>query len=290
MIPTVHVVTISALVVVSLLMPIIGWYVVRRFTKVRASSFFVGMGVFFVCFIIAVATSVIGQQLIASPIILTLVLALRAGLVEEFGRFIAFKWLLKKKNAIGDSLMYGVGHGGIEVWLVFTLSMVSTLVLILMYNAGGLSALEALAPSQAEVIAQSMQQVAATNPFALSIGLFERITTMCVHISLSVIVFCAVRQRKWSYFLLAIALHTAVDASLVLYIGGYVGVLTIEAIVTGWAICLAVIAWRIARGYRSPVDEETALSGPPPLLVPAQPTGTSPKFTYNAAHNWGAQK
>jgi uncharacterized membrane protein YhfC len=252
MIPTVHLVTVGVLVVVSLLMPIIGWYVVRRLTKVNAVSFFVGMGVFFVCFIIAVTTSVIGQQLIASPIILTLVLALRAGLVEEFGRFIAFKWLLKKKNAIGDSLMYGVGHGGIEVWLVFTLTMVSTLVMMLLFNTGGLTALEALAPDQYEAIAESMQQVAATNPFALSIGLFERITAMCIHISLSVIVFCAVRQRKWSYFLLAIALHTAVDASLVLFVGGYVAVWTIEAIVAGWAICLAVIAWRIARKYRTP--------------------------------------
>ncbi|MCL1847866.1 MAG: YhfC family intramembrane metalloprotease [Coriobacteriia bacterium] len=255
MIPTVNIITLAALCIVSVALPVIGCIIVWRRTGASVISFFIGMAVFLVCFIIAIATSVLGQFLIASPVILTLVLSLRAGLVEEFGRFVAFKWLLKRRTAVSDGFMYGVGHGGMEVLLVLSLSMVSNLVLVFMFNSGGMEALAPYAaPDQIELLAQSMDELAKASPLYLSVGLIERISAMCIHISLSVIVFCAVRQRKWLYFLLAIGLHTLADASTALYVGGYVGVWGIEAILAGVAVCFALIAWRIARGYRLPVE------------------------------------
>lgn len=263
MVPTATIITLALLLVVSVLLPVVGILIVRRRTKVSIVSFFVGMAVFTVCFIIAIATSVLASSFIASPVILTLVLSLRAGLVEEFGRFTAFKWLLKRRTALGDGLMYGVGHGGMEVLLVFSLSMFSSLVLVLMYNFGALDALAASLPSdQFGALQQSIDQLAKTSPLLLSAGLVERLSALCVHIALSVIVFCAVRQKKWGYFVLAIALHTATDASTALYIAGYVGTWGIEAIVAGIAVCLALIAWRIARSYRPPQEVPPAPQAP----------------------------
>jgi uncharacterized membrane protein YhfC len=40
--------------------------------------------------------------------------ALLAGLFEETGRFIAFKFLLKKRTDRKTAISYGIGHGGFE--------------------------------------------------------------------------------------------------------------------------------------------------------------------------------
>ena len=264
MVPIINIITLLALSIISVLLPIVGCLIVWRRTKVSIISFFIGMAVFTVCFIIAIATSLVAQYFIASPVVLTLVLSLRAGLVEEFGRFTAFKWLLKRRTALGDGLMYGVGHGGMEVLLVYSLSMVSNLVLVLMFNFGGIEALAAYAPDQVDLLIQSMQQLVQASPLFLTAGLVERLSALCVHISLSVIVFCAVRQRKWLYFVLAIALHTLTDASTALYTGGYVGVWGLEGILVVIAACIALIAWRIGRAYRQPV-EPSAVAAPSAL-------------------------
>ena len=268
MVPTINIITMAVLLVVSLLLPIVGCLIVKRRTKVSIVSLFIGMAVFAVCFVIGTATSYLASLFIASPIdltiVLTLVFSLRAGLVEEFGRFVAFKWMLKKRNKIGDSLMYGVGHGGMEVWLILTLSLASSLVLAFMANSGSMDTVIAAAPEQADALNASVAVLADSSPLYLSAGLLERIIAMTVHIALSVIVFCAVRQRKWRYLLLAIALHTLVDASTVLYTTGLIGVWAIEGVLAGIVAIVVVIAWRIARGYRPPLEAWEAAPPPPP--------------------------
>ena len=262
MVPTENIVAIVVVLVVSVLLPVIGWFIVRRRAKVNIINALVGAGIFFICFIIAVVTSMLGSALIASPIILTLVLSLRAGLVEEFGRFVAFKWILKRSKTVNDALMYGVGHGGVEVLLVLSMSMISNLVFVATVNSGALDVMAAAAPDQAAAIYAAAQTLIETSPLLFGAGLVERIIAMVLHISLSVIVFCAVRQRKWLYLLLAIALHTLLNSSIVLMIVGIVGVWGLELVLACIVVCVALIAWRIARAYRPPAEPwETA---PPP--------------------------
>ena len=43
---------------------------------------------------------------------------LMAGVFEETGRYVSFKWFLKKETRIQDGLSYGIGHGGIEAMLI----------------------------------------------------------------------------------------------------------------------------------------------------------------------------
>ena len=252
MMPTANIVTMVIVAAVSFVLPVIGCIIVWRRTRASVVNALIGMVVFFVCYVIAVTTSLLGSMVIASPIVLTLVLSLRAGLVEEFGRFVAFKWMLKRRRDIGDALMYGVGHGGIEVWLVFTLSMVGSLALAFMYSSGAMDLLLASDPEQAAAIGATMSALAQASPLDLSAGLFERVVAMLLHIALSVIVFCAVRQKKWLYLLLAIVLHALVDSSTALYVTGLVNTWMIELILALATAFVALIAWRIARGYRQP--------------------------------------
>ena len=270
MVPTANVITLVVMSIVSFLLPIIGCVIVWRRSKASLINALIGATIFFICYIIAVATSLLGSMLIASPVVLTLVLALRAGLVEEFGRFVAFKWMLKRRNALGDALMYGVGHGGMEVWLVYSLTMVSNLFIIVTANSGAMDMLIASAPEQAEVLNAAVDVLAKASPLYLSVGLVERIVAMALHISLSVIVFCAVRQKKWLYLLLAIALHFLGDCSILLVVTGAVDMWTFELILALLVVGVAIIAWRIARGYRPPC-EPWETGEPPAFPTDPQP-------------------
>jgi len=254
MVPTENIIAIAVVLVVSVLLPIIGWLIVKRRTGAKFANVLVGAVTFFICYVIAVITSLLGSMFIASPIILTLVLSLRAGLVEEFGRFVAFKWIMKRHNALGDALMYGVGHGGMEVLLVLTLVMINNLVFAIMANTGALENMNTLVPGQVETIIESVKVLAQTHPLLFAAGLFERIVAMTLHIALSVIVFCAVRQKRLVYLLLAIALHTLVNSCIVLYVLGMVGVWGLEVVLAGAVVAVVFIARQIARAYRPPAE------------------------------------
>lgn len=97
----------------------------------------------------------------------TLIGCLLAGVFEEVGRYLAFRFLLKRYTNRRDAVTYGIGHGGIEAILV--------------------------------------------------LGLAERAIAMTLHISLSVVVFRAVRQRKAGYLGLAVALHALFDVPAALF-------------------------------------------------------------------------
>ncbi len=245
-----HIIATTIILGISLLLPVIACLVVKRRTKASLVNLLVGALVFIICFVIATATSVLGSMLIASPVILTLVLSLRAGLVEESGRYIAFRFFLKKQTKVGDGLMYGVGHGGMEVYLAFSLALVNQLVLMMMANLGSLEALTAASPEQAGVLSETIRLIAESNPWATGVGLVERIIAMTLHCALSVIVFCAVRQRRWRYLVLAIALHALVNSSTALYAAGMIGIWQTEALLAVCTVAVALIAWRIARRYQ----------------------------------------
>jgi uncharacterized membrane protein YhfC len=251
MIPPANIIAILVVLLASIALPLVACLVVRKITKASFMSLLVGMAVFFVCYIIAVATQVLFSLVIGSQIVLILVLALRAGVVEEFARFLAFKVFLRKQQAPGDAVMYGVGHGGMEVLLVLTLSMVSNLLFVFMANAGMLDLLIASAPDQADALNAAVGTLANANPLLFGMGLFERVSAMILQISFSVIVFCAVRQRKPLHLVLAILLHTLVDSGGLLLINGWVGIELYELIIFAVAVLYALIAWMFARRYNA---------------------------------------
>ena len=127
-----------------------------------------------------------------------------AGLFEETGRYFGFAVLLRKKRGKDiNGLMYGAGHGGIEAVLVMSLAMVSNLVFAFSVNAGTAD------PSMASIAAQ----LAGIAPVTFLVSIVERIGAVALHISLSVLVWFAVKNKKRFWlFPLAIVLHALVVA------------------------------------------------------------------------------
>jgi uncharacterized membrane protein YhfC len=235
-------------------------------------SLFIGMAVFAVCYVIALATQYLFALVIANQLLLIFVLCLRAGLVEESARFLAFKVFLRKKTAPGDALMYGVGHGGIEVLLVFTLAMLSNLMFAIMINAGMLDILIATAPEQASVLENAVSLLSTTTPLLLSMGFFERISAMILHISLSMVVFYAARRRKPLFLVLAILLHTLANSTLLLLQLGWISVEIFELLLFVVSLGYAVIAFFLTRHYIA-TDKAAAQ---PPTVPPAPPMPPMP--------------
>lgn len=165
-----------------------------------------------------------------------------AGVFEETGRYVAFQSVLRKKRGNdANALMYGAGHGGVEAFLLIGVTMVTNIVYSLMFNAGTLDS------SLSNVIG-ALADVA---PGMFLVSIVERVGAVALHLSLSVLVWFAAKNKKAFWlFPLAILLHALVDAVAVILAGLAVNVLLIEAaiyLMSAACILLAVIVWKRQR-------------------------------------------
>jgi len=185
--------------------------------------------------------------------------ALAAGLFEETGRFVAMSTVLKKQNNRGTALGYGIGHGGIEAILIGGLSAVSTLVLLLSVNASGMAGYLATLPSQtADAMSATILSLYSTSGFMFLVMGLERLVAMALQLGLSVLVFTAVKNKKYRYlFPVAILIHVLADFPAALY---QKGVITNVYLIEGWAAILAIFTGVIAiKLYKSILTENDQL-------------------------------
>ena len=184
---------------------------------------------------------------------------LMAGLFEETGRFLSMKFLLKKEpTETKPGVSYGLGHGGVEMLILFGFSMISVLTMAVMVNTGQTDVLLAKTPeaSQAALTAQ-FEQLKTTSAGTYLYGLWERLSAITLHLGLSILVWAAVRKGgKWLWlFPAAILLHALVDA-LAVILSKSASILVIELIVMAMAIAVAGLAWLVARKAFPKVAEE----------------------------------
>lgn len=161
----------------------------------------------------AFAASEAGNVFIENNMLLYVVIAaLTAGIFEEFGRYFAFKIMLKNRRGFGHGLAYGIGHGGIEAIVLIGLSYVSNIVVSIMINSGGTAALSG---AEAAMLQPGINAILATPSIDFLIGGVERIFAICLHIGFSILVLYGVRKRNIAYTLLAVLLHGVVDFAVV---------------------------------------------------------------------------
>lgn len=172
-----------------------------------------------------------------------------AGIFEECGRWAAFRLARRWSRGPEDALMYGAGHGGIEAALLAGSMMLNNLLVSLTLNQDGLAGVEALMGTGPLSDAQ-MAGVASlvTTPVWMYLWSgFERIVAIAIHLSLSVLVYAAVRTRSGKMLALAIALHAGVDACAILT-SAWLPVAGVELAALAWAAGLVLLARRIYGG------------------------------------------
>lgn len=154
------------------------------------------------------ALSDAGKAFIENNTLLYIViLALSAGIVEEFGRYFAFKVMLKNRHGYGHGLAYGIGHGGIEAIVLIGLAYMTNIIVGIISNSGMLPALGAFGKS----IAPAINLIANTPPLNFLLGGIERVLAICFHVALSILVLYGVRKRNIAYTLLAVLVHALVN-------------------------------------------------------------------------------
>lgn len=158
-----------------------------------------------------------------------LFLGLTAGLAEETARWIAARCFLRGKDTLGHGLAFGLGHGGIEAMLVVGPNMIAGTVMVLTGQTG-------LFPADWK---------------SVLVGGAERIFAMVFHIGAALLVMYGVRAgRGFRYWFLAVALHTVMDAAVVILPAVFgVGVMGLELYAAALGgLTLALGIWLYRRG------------------------------------------
>ena len=158
-----------------------------------------------------------------------------AGVFEETGRFLAFRFILKNQRNRITALSYGVGHGGIEAFLLAGLTMAGNLILGLSYVNGA---------ALPEEIIPSVESLLATPAGMFLWAGVERLSALTLHTALSVLVFAAVWTKKWRLFPAAVLLHLAMDFAAVVS-NAFLPTAATEGLVLLGSVLAAVWAARI---------------------------------------------
>ncbi|MBQ8826203.1 MAG: YhfC family intramembrane metalloprotease [Oscillospiraceae bacterium] len=172
---------------------------------------------------------------------------LLAGIFEEGGRFVAFRTVLKNFGSGKDAISYGIGHGGFESAYV-GFSMMSILMTAIMVNNGGMALLTAgMDAVTAETFTAQLKSYADSPFYVFAVlGTFERICAITVHISFSVLVFTAARDKKYIWlFPCAIILHTGLNSMTGFYSSGMVSAVAVELMIAAYSAIMAFLAFKI---------------------------------------------
>ena len=186
-----------------------------------------------------------GEALMAKPVLYGLYGGFMAGLFEETGRFIAFKTVLKKSQDDDTSaLMYGAGHGGFEAFYVLFSASITNIVFSVMINAGNTELLtKSISGGALEKIEETITTLLTSNPLIFAAGIIERIPAVALHLSFSILVWFAVKNKdKWYLYPLAFVLHFAVDTVVASLAAMKANMVLIEALTYAFAILSVLIA------------------------------------------------
>ncbi|NLL76529.1 MAG: YhfC family intramembrane metalloprotease [Clostridiales bacterium] len=244
--------------VVSIFLPIVLLVMWKKKKKVRISPFFIGALTFIAFALILenichqfflVRESALSRFMNENTWAYVLYAALAAGIFEETGRFIAFKFFMKNNDKKEDAITYGIGHGGIESILVVGFSMLSSIFLIsTLKSMGGIDGYVAMVPVESqELVRTSLMSLYTTPPYIYLLGAVERVATIAFHIALSFFVFMAVKRPGKLYFYpVAILLHVFLDIFAVLYQREVItNMIIMEAIIIAITLVTAYFAYRL---------------------------------------------
>lgn len=246
--------------VLGVLFPIVLMLVVKRKYQLGVKPFFLGCLTMFLFALVLeqivhaiVLNSPAGSAIQNNFWIMALYGGLMAGLFEETGRFVTMKFLLKKEQSNDhNAIMYGIGHGGIEMAFILVIGMVNQLLYSVMINTGQTESL--LAPldvSSKEVLQQAFESLVNTPPQMFLLSPVERLAAITAQISLSVLVWIAVtRAGKKLLYVLAILLHLLLDAIAVILSGLGISTWLIEAVIWIMALAFAFLAVKVWRANR----------------------------------------
>ena len=177
-----------------------------------------------------------------------------AGVFEECGRHIVLKYIMKKNCTRENAVLYGIGHGGIEIIAVLLPSMISYLVIAVLFSRGdvehALSVLK-ITEESASAALPSIQAAAAFDYSMMAMNVIERFFAMFLHIGLTVIVYYGIINSKKACLPMAVLLHMFMDTFPALYQRGAVPLWSVEVWAAVWTAVIVFIAGKLYRKMKA---------------------------------------
>jgi uncharacterized membrane protein YhfC len=231
-------------------------YLVRKH-HARLSTILIGAGTFILFALVLesimhqlVLKGPYGESILDNTLRYAIYGGLAAGVFEETGRFLSMKFLMKKESSAPlPGIAYGIGHGGVEMLIIFGITMINNLVISALINSGQTDVIFSKVPDEAvEQLRSQLDQLQTIGAGTLIIGIWERFSALVLHLGLSLMVWVAVRKGgKWLWlFPAAIAVHAIVDTGAVL-LQKSAGMVSLELIVMSEAIAVAAIGYMLSK-------------------------------------------
>jgi uncharacterized membrane protein YhfC len=154
------------------------------------------------------------------------------GVFEETGRYIFLKYLLSSDKNKNISVSYGIGHGGIEC-IIIGFSFLSYLFIKdKITEKGGLK----------ESITFFTGVMSAS----------ERLFAFLLQISLSVIIYKAIKEKKFHFYIFGIIIHDMIDLIPFLKLKGILtSIPIIELIVCIYSLSVSILAYNLYIGLEN---------------------------------------
>lgn len=187
-------------------------------------------------------------------VLLAITLSFSAGLFEETGRFLGFRFLLKRKLEWKNGIAFGIGHGGLEAIVLVGITYINNLIFSLAINSGKIDSLAAVLPP--EILAQITAGLTGTPPILFAVAGLERVMAIGIQIALSLVVLYGVKNKRYIFWLYAVLLHGLVNMPALLFLQGHSYLLVEGIIFIIFAAALVFIAkskdWLFKAEFPSP--------------------------------------
>lgn len=248
-------------IIIEISLPIVLLWYLRRRLGTESKLFVYGAGLFLLFqvihfIILLLLNDPLTSILLTSPTEMltitlfgiSLIFGLLAGVIEEVGRYLSFKYILKKTRGWKNAMKFGAGWGGVEaiiIGVVVLLSLSDILFIaevgtdqyITMLNETGYFTETDLATER-----QIIDSLTWVDPL---MGAFERISAIILHISLSILVMQVFTQKKMMFLWISIILHTLFDVIAIMLVP--YGVLLTEFFLFALALIVGAMALRYSK-------------------------------------------
>ena len=235
--------TFAVVALLEIIVPLaLGYWIVRRFGApwrifALGALFFIAVQVVHTPLVLVTQAPLylafLPMGTTAAVAVLAVYLGLLAGLFEEVGRYIVYRYYFQRQGiplTRENGLQFGAGWGGVESMMVALLVLSSMVSYIVLTGDGGVIPL----PDDPAVQAQ-VEALRALTPLDILPGLAERMMTITLHIAWSLMVLAAVVYNRKALLALAVLWHAAVDAAAV-YLAQTQGILVTEAVIFVFAV------------------------------------------------------
>lgn len=245
--------------IISVGLPVALCIIAKKKLRAKFSPVFIGAATFLLAVLVleslahnVILSSAVGEKIMANTWLYAVYGGAMAALFEESARFIAMKLCMKKYLTRENAVMYGIGHGGIESVALVGITYISNVAVVIMINSGAMNTtLAAMDTAAADALMQQLSSVYTTAPALFFAAGMERISAIVLHICLSCFVYRAVRYGDRRYIALALLVHFAVDAVVVI-LNDYINMIALEVALLLCVTALTIFAARLY--HRAPQD------------------------------------